>query len=433
MAFFPANFTLLQQIVLALFVLVTGLLAIFSLNVWALTLLSIRGRNKLPQPPQLTTWPKVSINLPLYNEKSVAGRLLTACTQMDYPRESLEIIVVDDSDDGTTEIVRGFERRFPGLVKVIHRSERTGFKAGALKEALRNSSGEFVTYFDADYVPPRDFLKQMIPFLFVNPKVGFVQARWSYLDGQFSWLARAISLGIDIYAFVDQRARYVGNLLAHFSGSCGVFRKEAILDAGGWHEDTLAEDLDLSIRLHLKGWKYVYVPTVVCPGEIPPTFDTLKSQQFRWAKGFSQCLRKHGMSILRSKALSAFQKVEAILHLCTYFLAPVSIMALVAAVMYYAVFPLSFWLWDWWRYTVMVVTFMLSLTIYTAPLAASSVTISEIKSSFRRVFHLGYLGAVLYKLLLSNTRAVVEGLIGTPSYFYRTPRVGYGAGTLEKQ
>lgn len=416
---------MLQQIVLALFVTVTGLLAIFSLNIWALTLISLRGRNKLPKPPQLTEWPKVSINLPLFNEQRVVRRILNACAELDYPRGKMEIIVVDDSDDGTTEIANGFERQYPGLVRVIHRDKRIGFKAGALKQALSNSSGEFVTYFDADYVPPRDFLRKMIPFLYVDHKVGFVQARWSYFDGGFSWLARAVSLGIDIWAFIDQRARYVGNLLAHFSGTCGIFRKKAILEAGGWQDDTLADDLDLSIRLHLSGWKYVYVPTVVCPGEIPPTFDTLRSQQFRWAKGFSQCLRKHGMTILRSKSLSAFQKVEAILHLCTFFLAPLSMMALVATVMYYAVFPLSFWLWDWWRYSVMVFTFLLSLSIYTAPLVASWVTVSEIKSSFRRVLHLGYMGAVLYRLLLSNTRAVIEGLIGTPSYFYRTLKVGY--------
>ena len=163
---------------------------------------------------------------------------------------------------------------------------------------MQKSTGEFIALFDADYVPPADFLKKMIPQLYLDDRVAFAQSRWSYLDGQFSWIAKAMSLAIDVYAFVDQRARYVGNLLAHFSGTCGVFRRKAIEDAGGWSADTLAEDLDLSIRLHLKGWKYIYVPTVVCPGEIPPSFDNLRHQQYRWAKGYSECLRKHGGAIL---------------------------------------------------------------------------------------------------------------------------------------
>jgi cellulose synthase/poly-beta-1,6-N-acetylglucosamine synthase-like glycosyltransferase len=268
----------------------------------------------------------------------------------------------------------------------------------------------------------------MVPYLYASDKVAFVQSRWSYLDGQFSWIAKALSLGIDVYAFVDQRARYVGNLLAHFSGTCGIFKRTAIEGAGGWSSDTCAEDLDLSIRLHLKGWRYVYVPTIVCPGEIPASFSNLRHQQFRWAKGFSECLRKHGASIVRSKELNFFQKVEALLHLGTYFICPLTIIAIVVGLLYYSIFPPSFWLLGFWRYQVALLTFALSVVIYSAPLVASTITVSEASqmglTKLRRLVHLGYLGAIVYGLLLSNTRAVIEGLFSKTSSFYRTPKLG---------
>jgi cellulose synthase/poly-beta-1,6-N-acetylglucosamine synthase-like glycosyltransferase len=435
MLWIPSTLTNLQQVVLFLVAMVTGLISIYAVNVWVLTLLSVRGRSKLADPPELDSWPEVSVHLPLFNEKNVTGRLLDACVNLDYPQEKLEIIVIDDSTDETTKIAREFESKYPGLVRVVHREDRVGFKAGALQLALEQSKGEFIALFDADYVPPRNFLRKMIPYLYPDEKVAFAQSRWSYLDGQFSWIAKAISLGIDIYAFVDQRARYVGNLLAHFSGTCGVFRKKAIEDAGGWSSDTLAEDLDLSIRLHLKGWRYIYVPTVVCPGEIPPSFHNLRHQQFRWAKGFSECLRKHAGAIIRSDQLSFFQKSEALLHLATYFVCPLTIMGIVVALLYYSIFPPSFWLMGFWRDQVALITFMLSLVIYSAPLVASAVAISEFSqfgiSKLRRILHLGYMGALLYGMLLSNSEAVIEGLFSKTAYFYRTPKVGTASPAIE--
>jgi cellulose synthase/poly-beta-1,6-N-acetylglucosamine synthase-like glycosyltransferase len=432
---FPGTLTNVQQLVLFLVAVVTGLISIYAFNVWVLSLLSIRGRNKIANPPSIESWPLVSIHLPVFNEERVVGRLLNACVRLDYPREKTEIVVVDDSTDGTSRILREFESNYPGLVKIIHREDRAGYKAGALQVALKESKGEVIALFDADYVPPSDFLRRMVPYLYVNERVAFVQSRWSYLDGQFSWIAKALSLAIDVYAFVDQRARYVGNLLAHFSGTCGVFRRQAIEDAGGWSPETLAEDLDLSIRLHLKGWRYIYVPTVVCPGEIPSNFDNLRHQQFRWAKGFSECLRKYGGSIVRSSELNFFQKVEALLHLGTYFICPLTIIGIVVALLYYSILPPSFWLLGFWRYQVALFTFLLSLVIYSAPLVASGVTLSEFSqlgiAKMKRLLHLGYLGAILYGLLLSNTRAVIEGLFSKTSYFYRTPKLGLVSNTKE--
>ena len=422
------NLTNLQQAVLFLVALVTGLISIYAVNVWIMSILSMRGRNKIANPPSVSSWPRVSIHLPLYNEERVANRLLSACTARDYPKDKLEVIVIDDSTDGTTSTAKQFEAKFPNLVRVIHRETRTGFKAGALQLALDRSRSDLIALFDADYVPPRDFLKKMVPYIYVGNNVAFVQSRWSYLDGQFSWIAKALSLAIDVYAFVDQRARYVGNLLAHFSGTCGVFKREAIEGVGGWSADTCAEDLDLSIRLHLRGWRYIYVPTVVCPGEIPASFNNLRLQQYRWAKGFSECLRKHGRSIMRSRELNFFQKVEALLHLGTYFMCPLTVIGIVVGLLYYAIFPPSYWLLGFWRYQVALLTFLLSLVIYSAPLMASTITLSEFSHrgfvKLRRLAHLGYLGAIVYGLLLSNTRAVIEGLFSKTSYFYRTPKLG---------
>ena len=429
MNWFPTELTTIQQLVLTLVTVVTGLTAIYALNIWVLSLLSIRGGKKLTQPPPIDSWPLVSVHLPFFNEEKVAGRLLNACVKLDYPHDRLEIVVVDDSDDGTTDVARKYESEYPDLVKVIHRNDRTGFKGGALQVAMQHTQAQYICLFDADYIPPPSFLKETIPYLLQDKRAAFVQARWTYLDGQFSWFAKAISLAIDIYAFVDQKARSFGNLLAHFSGTCGVFRRQAIEDVGGWSSDTVTEDLDLSVRLHLKGWRYIYVPTVACPGEIPKSFDSLRDQQFRWARGFSECLRRHAGSILRSKQLGFFQKLEAIMHLTTYFISPLAIIGIVVGLLYYSIFPASFWLVGYWRYYVAWLTLALSFFVYTAPVIASVVTLSELSlsgmSKLQRFLHLGYLGAVLYALVLSNTRAAFEGLLFGASYFYRTPKSGF--------
>jgi cellulose synthase/poly-beta-1,6-N-acetylglucosamine synthase-like glycosyltransferase len=427
MNWFPTYLNSLQQLVLLLVTVVTGLVAIYASNIWILSILSIRGR-KLPNPPKTNSWPVVSVHLPLYNEETVAGRLLNACVNFDYPRDKLEIVVVDDSTDRTTDVVREFENLYPDLVKVIHRDNRIGFKGGALQVAMEHSKGDLICLFDADYAPPRNFLKEMIPYLSLDQKAAFVQARWTYDDGQFSWFAKAVSLAIDIYGFVDQKARSIGNLLAHFSGTCGVFRRQAIEDVGGWSADSVTEDLDLSIRLHLKGWRYIYVPTVACAGEIPRSFLSLKLQQFRWARGYSECLRRYSGAILRSRQLTFFQKLEAILHLGTYFVCPLTIIGIVVGLLYYSIFPPSFWLEGYWKFQVAWLTLLLSIVTYTSPFIASAITLSELSQSgmskLRRLLHLGYLGAVLYGLMLSNTKAAIEGLLFRASSYHRTPKLG---------
>jgi cellulose synthase/poly-beta-1,6-N-acetylglucosamine synthase-like glycosyltransferase len=419
----------LQNILLILLIIAIAIIGVYAIN-WAfLTLLSFLNRKKNIEPPKIEDWPKVSINLPVYNEKKVIARLLNAVLNLDYPKDKLEIIVIDDSNDGTTQIIKGYEEKYKGLIKLIHRTNRDGFKAGALQLALENSTGEFIAIFDADYTPKPMFLKTLLPYLYMNENIAFVQARIGYLNKNQSWVTKAVALGLDGYCIVDQRARYASNLLAHFSGTNGVFRRKAIESVGSWSCDTLAEDLDLSVRLQLKGWKYVYIPQVACDGEIPPSLSIFRKQQFRWAKGFTECFKKHWRPILKSKSLSLFQKFEAILQLTVFFIYPISIVALALALINYFIFPQSF-LNNLWNVYLSPLASTLSVAIYLSPLFMYTITILEVeklknkKMELNRLLHMVYLILVGIGIVFTNSLAVIEALIGIKSQFERTPKFG---------
>jgi hypothetical protein len=255
-------------------------------------------------------------------------RLLQAVGALDYPPERLEIQVLDDSTDDTATIIAGMVRelRDRGLSVVhLHRRERTGFKAGALAAGLKEARGEFVAIFDADAVPGADFLRMMLPH-FVDPDVAVVQARWGHLNRDFSLLTVAVSLGIDGHFAVEQSARFCGKLFLNFNGTAGVWRRAAIEDAGGWTHDTLTEDLDLSYRAQLRGWRIVYRPDVVCPAELPILISGFKSQQRRWAKGSIQTARKLLPAIMRLPR-SPWIKYQAFIHLTYYMIHPAILIA----------------------------------------------------------------------------------------------------------
>jgi cellulose synthase/poly-beta-1,6-N-acetylglucosamine synthase-like glycosyltransferase len=425
---YPANFTFLQLLVLFAALVVTALVSIYAFNVWGLIFLSTR-KTKPIDPPNVGSWPRVSVHLPLYNEELVARRLFEACVNLDYPKDKLEILAIDDSSDGTTKIAHQFEVENPGLVRVIHRDVRSGFKGGALQAALRSSSSDLVAYFDADYVPPRDFLKKMIPYLYMDgSQMAYVQARWGYLNGEFSWFAKGYSLALDMYSFVDQRARSSTNLLAHFSGSCGVFRRQALESVGGWSSETIVEDLELSIRLHLGGWRYFYLPQVVCPGEVPPSFNDMTNQQFRWAYGFSQCFRKQTTAIFRSKRLNRFQKAEALMHLEMYFISPLSALGILVGILYLLFIPPFFWLSGFWNYPATAIMFLLSAVTMSAPIVSAGIALSETPnakvSRSRRLLHLGYLGILSALLIPATTKGVLQGFVGRKPEFRKTTRLG---------
>ncbi len=259
--------------------------------------------------------PRVTVQLPLYNEATVVERLLDAVAALDYPRELLDIQVLDDSNDETRVLAA---RRTALLaatgvpIRHIRRSDRTGYKAGALDYGLNSAEGDLVAIFDADFVPRREFLKQVVGH-FQDPKVAMVQTRWAHINREQSLLTRVQALLLDGHHVVENQARFVSNRLFNFAGTGGIWRREVIADAGGWQHDTLTEDLDLSYRAQLRGWKFIYRPDVTTPSELPEEVSALRAQQFRWAKGTVQCARKLLRRVWQSE-LTFGQRVEAAFH-----------------------------------------------------------------------------------------------------------------------
>lgn len=270
--------------------------------------------------------PKVTIQLPIFNESTVIVRLLEQVARMDYPQDLLEIQVLDDSIDETQGIARAAVDRLKarGIDAVyIHRTDRTGYKAGALENGMKVAKGELIAVFDADFLPRTDFVRELVGH-FADPKVAMVQTRWAHMNRDVSFLTRVQALMLDGHHMVENRARYGAGLLFNFSGTGGMWRKIAITDAGGWQHDTITEDLDLSYRAQLRGWRFIYRPDVVSPAELPEDISALRAQQYRWAKGTVQTARKLLGRVLRAD-LTRAQRVEAFFHLTPHFAYPLMV------------------------------------------------------------------------------------------------------------
>lgn len=321
---------------LVLYTACTLFLTLHSLAQFTLTLrlavALVRGRRAAPLAP--AEWPVVLLQLPLYNEKYVVARLLDAVAALDYPRDRLRVQVLDDSTDDTVQVVadRVAQHAAAGLdIHHVRRPQRTGFKAGALAYGLvQEPDAEFVAILDADFVPQPDFLRRLVPHFYSAPRVGFVQGRWDHLNRADSLLTRAQALNIDAYYAIEQEARSAIGTVMSFNGTGGMWRVSAIREAGGWQSDTLTEDLDLSYRAQLKGWRGVFAPDVVTPGELPPQIEAYKHQQRRWATGSNQVLLKLLMPVLRSN-MSLPRKALAVLHLSQYLPHPVMLLMLLLA------------------------------------------------------------------------------------------------------
>lgn len=380
-----------------------------------------RGRLPAPAPLEDAALPTVTIQVPLYNERWVARRVIRAVSALDYPREKLEIQILDDSTDETAAIVdqEVAAQRPGGLdIAVVRRPTRNDYKAGALEYGLGRAKGKFVAIFDADFVPPREWLRAVVPELAADPGLGWVQTRWGHLNAKESWLTRAQAIGIDGHFAVEQPGRLVAGWAANFNGTAGLWRKAAIQDAGGWTGDTLTEDLDLSYRAQLKGWRMGYRLDVVVPAELPAQASAVKSQQFRWAKGSIQTARKHLGRVWRS-SWSLGRKLAATVHLCAY-----SIPLLMLASVFVS-FPMllivshpmpAFWL---------VVGSVMSLAGTTAPIlvyTTSQVTLYP--DGLRRVAALPILIALGMGISVNTSCAVVQALFGKSSPFVRTPKKG---------
>ena len=365
--------------------------------------------------------PVVTTQLPIYNERNVVVRLISAVCAMDYPRDKHEIQVLDDSTDDTADIIAGLVRKLKSDGYNIHhirRGTRDGYKAGALQYGLEISSGKFLAIFDADFVPEPDFLRRTLPFLIERPEYAASQVRWSHLNEKHSWLTTAQAIGLDAHFAVEQSARAWNNLYMNFNGTAGVWRKEAILHAGGWQADTLTEDMDLSYRAQLAGWEMKFVFDAYAPAELPVDVTAFKSQQYRWAKGSMQTAIKLLPTIMRSSD-SLLKKTEAFLHLTHYVIHPLILIlaALAMPVLFFAryMMPVGAWL-------TLLALFLVSTV------APSSLYLFAQKVIYRnwwkRALFMPWMMCVGVGLAVNNSKAVIEALLRVDSPFVRTPKSG---------
>ncbi len=382
------------------------------------------AREQLPPNPSDGDLPHVTVQLPLFNEATVAVRLLEHVARIDYPRDRLEIQLLDDSTDETGQLVRAAMRHLaadPATadldVAYIHRVDRTGYKAGALDAGMKVAKGELVAIFDADFLPQPEFLRALVGH-FTDPKVGMVQARWGHLNRGHSLLTRVQALMLDGHHLVENRARAAAGWLFNFSGTGGMWRKTAIADAGGWQHDTLTEDLDLSYRAQLAGWKFVYREDVVTPAELPEDVSAFRAQQYRWAKGTVQTARKLLERVWTSR-LGLDQRLEAFFHLTPHFAYPLmvflSVLLLPALILMPATDPKTMLLID------------LPLCIGTTGSLAAFYAMAETAQGRRRIDALKQLPALLALgagLAPHLSKAVFEGLHAMSGEFVRTPKKG---------
>ena len=324
-----------------IYFLVTGILFVFGINFiylsylskWGKQALGSRGAQAFSPPQPLKKLPAVTVQLPIFNEMYVAERIINAAAQIDYPRDLLQIQVLDDSTDETRDIVQRTVARWRATgidIMHLHRTDRSGYKAGALQAGMASAAGEMIAIFDADFVPPVDFLHRALPYL-QEPDVAFVQTRWGHLNRDYSWLTFLQSLAIDAHFMVEQFARSHNGYWFNFNGTAGIWRRAAMEDAGGWTADTLTEDLDLSYRAYLKGWNGRYTRDIMVPAELPVNFSAYRRQQHRWARGSLECAVKFLPQIWRSSAIPLRIKVQSTLHLTGY---SVHLLLLVQTIIY---------------------------------------------------------------------------------------------------
>ena len=413
--------------ILGLYFLTLVVLAVFGFHRYIMVFLYYRHRDNRARPlPLPARLPRVTVQLPLYNEMYVVDRLVDSVCRIRYPKDLLEIQILDDSVDETQEIAKAAVERYreEGFdIHYIHRDDRHGYKAGALDFGLRQAKGEFVLIFDADFVAPPDILEKSLGH-FDDPKVGMVQVRWGHINRDYSLLTQVQSVLLDGHFILEHGGRNRSGRFFNFNGTGGVWRREAIADAGGWQHDTLTEDLDLSYRAQMKGWRFVFLQDVVSPAEIPVEMNAFKTQQYRWAKGCIQTCIKLLPRILASTLPRAI-KTEAAFHLGANFAYP--LMILLAILM----FPAMVIRYNMGWYEMMIVDVPLFL-------GATMSVCSFYVMSQREVFgdswktRLRYLPAVLsvgIGLSVSNAKAVMEAILGIESEFTRTPKYGVeGAG-----
>lgn len=379
-----------------------------------------KKKDKGISPMDAQKLPIITVQLPIYNEMYVVERLIESVAALRYPKDKLEIQILDDSTDETSDIILRRIKNYPQVnFKYLHRSDRKGFKAGALREGLAKAEGELVAIFDADFVPKPDFLLNIVPH-FEDSSVGMVQSRWTHLNEDYSLLTRLQAFALDAHFMVEQIGRNSQGAFINFNGTGGIWRKSCILDAGNWEEDTLTEDLDLSYRAQKKGWKFIYRPDIESPAELPPVMSAIKSQQFRWTKGGAECAMKHLGSVLTGKFPWA-KKLHAAAHLLNS--------VIFIAVLLVSISSIPIW-WGFYagllpQYLyqasgIFFIGFIIIALVYF--FANVSLVGYSLKGILRFLWELPVFLSVSMGLALHNAQAVWEGLTGKKSPFVRTPK-----------
>jgi len=370
-------------------------------------------------PEQFLDLPRVTIQLPIFNEQFVVERLLDAVSHVNYPLDRLDVQVLDDSTDETVSVAQGVvnhyaARGFP--ITYHHRANRQGFKAGALAEGLKTARGEFVAIFDADFVPPEDFLLRTVHY-FTDSKVGMVQTRWTHINRHYSFLTEVEAILLDGHFVLEHSGRARSNVFFNFNGTAGIWRRQAIEEAGGWQHDPLTEDTDLSYRAQLKGWKFVYLQDVECPAELPVEMTAFKTQQARWAKGLIQTSKKILPRVLKSRE-RFHVKLEAWYHLTANLSYPLMI---VLSVLLLPAMIIRFYQ-GWFQMLYIDLPLFMASTFSISSFYLVSQRELFPGRWYRSLLYLPFLMALGIGLTVTNTRAVLEALLGKQSAFARTPK-----------
>ncbi|HZU23792.1 MAG TPA: cellulose synthase family protein, partial [Terriglobales bacterium] len=401
--------------------LVLLVLASYGIHRYVMVYLYYRNRKKAVTAPasHFAELPRVTVQLPVFNEQFVVDRLVDAVCRLDYPREKLEIQVLDDSTDETVAVSRAAVERYAALgydISLHHRTNRSGFKAGALQAGMNVAKGEFIAIFDADFVPPEDFLLRVIHY-FSDPTIGMVQTRWTHINRHYSFLTEVESILLDGHFVLEHGARSRTGTFFNFNGTAGMWRRAAIEDAGGWQHDTLTEDTDLSYRAQLNGWKFVYLPELECPAEVPVEMTAFKTQQARWAKGLIQTSMKILPRVFRSDVPLSV-KIEAWYHLTANISYPLMI---VLAVLLLPAMIIRFYQ-GWFQMLYIDLPLFLASTCSISSFYLVSQRELFPKTWVRTYKYLPFLMALGIGLTITNAKAVIEALAGKQSAFARTPK-----------
>ena len=364
--------------------------------------------------------PTITIQLPIYNEKYVATRLVDAVCAQDYPKDKMRIMVLDDSDDDTVNLMHQTVLKYQSQgfdISHVRRGTRAGYKAGALKHAMKSTTSDFVAIFDADFIPPEWYLKKAIPH-FTNSKIGLVQCRWGHVNQDYSALTQAQALNLDFHFLVEQKAKSNSHLFMNFNGTAGIWRKECIDDAGGWHTATLVEDLDLSYRAQMKGWKCLFLPDIVVDAELPVQMNGAKRQQFRWAKGSIQCAIKLLGDILLKRKIAFDAKLQAFIQLTRHIVFPLMLIQFITLPVLLAS-----------QVNLYIVSFLPALTLATYLAMGPGAYLLVINKMYKDNWKahakaLPYLLVYSIGMSVNNTVAVFDGAIGKKNEFLRTPKYG---------